>query len=79
MTTFIISSDMWMCEMCKSLQIDPRFVDRLVVDARSGEPVRVWMSMIGGKEIIDLRLPPDAEIQTYKATVGERPRVFMEL
>lgn len=63
------SSNDYGTAICKVMGIDPSKVSRVVVDAKVGEPLRVYMEMLGSPELVTVKLPTtDVEIVTNGKT-----------
>lgn len=70
----LTSSNEYGAAICKAMGVDPNKVSRVVVDAKEGEPLRVYMEMFGGHELVTVNLPTgDIEIAITGASANVAP------
>ena len=58
-----VEYDSWMDKMCEQLGEDPRFVTRIVIDAKSGDFVRIYIERIAMEGDLVVELPDDPGVK----------------
>jgi hypothetical protein len=65
MSPFIVS-DRWLEQLCRSQGIRYEHVSRVIVDARAGEPVLMYVTQFGDEKLLELTppeiIPPNVEL-----------------
>ena len=50
----IISSDRWISHVLEKMDIDPSRVSRVVIDAKAGSILTLYITYYGGPELLDV-------------------------
>ena len=56
MGAFIIANR-YLDEVCEAIGLLPEHTTRIIIDAKAGEPVRLYASLIGTEELVKLSPP----------------------
>ena len=56
MATFIVANN-YLDEICEAIGIPANRTTRIIIDAKAGEPVRLYASLIGTEELVKLSPP----------------------
>lgn len=64
-----IRSDDYAIKICEALGIESNRVRRVVIDAKAGETLKVYVELVGVSQTVDIPLPiPDGDLDIV--TVG---------
>lgn len=58
MSRFIIS-DEWLKKLCESQGINYKRVSHVIIDAKAGEPVLMYITQFGDKGLVEEVAPPE--------------------
>ncbi|MGD8501656.1 MAG: hypothetical protein PVJ86_13475 [Phycisphaerales bacterium] len=63
MAIFMASGDEWISLVLEKLGIDPRNVNRVVIDARADGPLMLYITHFGTKDLLEVRPPEAHEVE----------------